>query len=194
MYTRILFYCILVLSLLTNLVSCRSTLIKGFTDPDYHAFKIHKLLVDAPNALFDDAFTNKTKNIDVVYAATDTIFLPTRSYTSEEKASIIKQNGFDAYLYIDITSNDKSSRVVAYQTKSTANAYSTGYGSAYASGTSTTLPVTSHKRRTTAKATLYEVKTGRVVWVADLDTKDSGSLYMSNRVLFIVWLKKYYLS
>ena len=89
-------------------------MIKGFTDPDYHAFKIHKLLVDAPNALFDDAFTNKTKNINVVYAATDTIFLPTRSYTSEEKASIIKQNGFDAYLYIDITSNDKSSRVVAY--------------------------------------------------------------------------------
>ena len=169
---------------------CISTTVKDFTDPDYRTFTSHSLLLDAPHQLFDEAFKSKLGDIDVKYSSTDSFFLPTREYTAEQKASLIQNSGFDTYLFIDIKGEEQSNRVVAYQTRSSSSAYNTGYGGAYASGSSTTVPITSHKRKTGAKATLYDVKTGRIIWVADLDTSARGSLYMSNSGTVYSMVKK----
>lgn len=181
----------LVLTLLLIMTTgCISTSVKDFTDPDYITFTSKKLLLDATNPLFDEAFKNKLKNIDIEYLSTNSLFLPTRKYTSEDKVKIIKEKGFDSYLVINIESDDSSSRVVAYQTSSTANAYSSGYGNAYATGSSSTVPITSHRRQTGATAKLYDVKTGRMAWTADINTSASGALYMSNSGTVYSMVKK----
>ena len=177
-------------SLLIMTTGCISTSVKDFTDPDYIAFTSKKILIDATNPLFDEAFKNKLKNIDVEYLSTNSLFLPTRQYTSEGKVKIIKENDFDSYLVINIESDDSSRRVVAYQSTSTVNAYSTGYGNAYATGSSSTVPITSHKRHTGATAKLYDVKNGRMVWTADINTSASGALYMSNSDTVYSMVKK----
>lgn len=162
------------------LTSCISTQVRDFTDPDYINYTAKKLLIDAPSPFFEESFSYKLKDIDVQYAPTTNLFLPTRTYTAEEKVEIIRRNGFDSLLIISISGDNQSSDVVGYNTNSYANAYSTGYGNAYASGASTTVPIVSNNRNTQAQAKLYDTKNGRIIWVGNLNTKASGSLYMSN--------------
>lgn len=162
------------------LTACISTHVRDFTDPDYVSYQSRKILIESPSHLFDESFSNELKGVDVLYASSNTIFIPTRSYTAKDKLKIMKEKGFDSLLSINISGDQQSSNVVGYNTNSYANAYSYGYGSAYASGTSTTVPIVAHNRNSKAQAKLYEVKTGRVVWVGNLETTASGSLYMSN--------------
>jgi len=175
-------FILLVLTL--SLSACISTQVRDFTDPDYISFSSNKLLVESPNHLFEKSFSDELKNINIIYAPSSQLFMPTRSYTANEKLEIMKKHSFDSLLTISISGDNQSSNVVGYNTNSyaSANAYSTGYGNAYAtgSGTSTTVPIVAHKRNTQAQAKLYDIKTGRVIWVGNLDTSASGSLYMSN--------------
>lgn len=162
------------------LTGCVSTNVRDFTDPDYMGFQSKKLLIESPSHLIEESFSNELKNIDVVYYLSSSIFIPTRTYTTKDKLKIMKDKGFDSLLTINISGDHQSSNVVGYNTNSYASAYSTGYGNAYASGTSTTIPIVAHNRNSKAQAKLYEVKTGRVIWVGNLDTSAQGSLYMSN--------------
>lgn len=169
-----------ILALFTmSLTACISTHVRDFTDPDYISFQSKKILIETPSHLFEESFSNELKNIDVIYASSSSIFIPTRTYTAKDKLKIMEDKGFDSLLTINISDNHQSSKVVGYNTSSYANAYSTGYGSAYASGTSTSIPIVSHNRNSKAIAKLYEVKTGRIIWVGNLDTSASGALYMS---------------
>ncbi len=171
-----------------SLSACVSTNVRDFTDPDYTNYTSVKLLVEAPGYLFDDSFSNELKDINVIYASANDLFMPTRTYTAAEKLKIMRAKGFDSLLTIGITSDNQSKNVVGYSTNSytnaNASAYSTGYGSAYATGSSstnaTTIPIVSHRRNTHAQAKLYDIKSGRVIWVGDIDTSADGSLYMSN--------------
>ena len=90
------------------------------------------------------------------------------------------KNGFDSILTIDIKGGKRSSNVVGYNSFSTANAYSTGYGNAYGSGTSTSIPIVAHNRNTQAQAKLYDLKEGRVIWVGNLKTAARGAFFMSD--------------
>ena len=171
---------VLVVLISALLSACITTQVKGFTDPDYHAYQIRRVIVDSPHPLFDEAFANKSKQVAAVFESAREIFVPTRTYSAEDQVTIIRQRGYDTYLSIEITGDDQESRIVAFQSHSTASAYSNGYGSAYGQSSTTTVPVTAHNRQTTAKATLYEVKTGRVVCIGNIQTKAGGALYMSD--------------
>ena len=164
------------------LASCISTNVRDFTDPEYQTFTASKLLVVTPNQEFDDIFlkTLRNKNINISANRMGDVFLPTRKYDTEEMVKIVQRKGYDATIIITIAGDQSSSQVVSYMTNSSANAYSTGYGSAYATGSGTTVPITAHRRNTTSQAVLYDPVTQRKIWVADLSTKAKGSLYMQN--------------
>ncbi len=173
----------IIVSLFTlTLSSCISTNVRDFTDPEYQTFAAKKLLVATPNQEFDDIFiqTLRNKNVNITASSMSSVFLPTRKYSTEDMAKIVQKNGYDSTIIISIAGDQSSSQVVSYMTNSSAQAYSTGYGSAYATGSSTTVPITAHKRNTTSKAELYDPLKQRKIWVADLTTKASGSLYVQN--------------
>ncbi len=176
---------LIILSILTVFLSaCISTQVRDFTDPDYIEFSASKLLIEAPNHLFAESFAQELEDINVIHSPSSKLFMPTRTYTAKQKLEIMRKEGYDSLLTISISGDDQSRNVVGYNTNSyaSANAYNTGHGNAYAygSGTSTTTTIVSHKRSTQAQAKLYDIKTGRTIWVGDLDTAASGSLYMSN--------------
>ncbi|WP_286716088.1 hypothetical protein [Thalassolituus sp. UBA2009] len=162
------------------LASCITTKVRDFTDPDYTNYAVKKILIDAPTLFFYESFSSNLQNIDVQHATIESLFLPTRTYTESEKIEIIRNNGFDSLLAIEVANEDQSSTIIGYNTNSYANAYSTGYNSTYASGSSTTTPIVSHNRSTQAQAKLYDLKTGRIIWIGNLNTKASGALYMSS--------------
>jgi len=164
------------------LSGCISTHVRDFTDPEYTSFSSHKLLVITPNQKFDDIFIGmlKDENIDVVAHKYSDIFLRTRKYTNDEMANIVRLNGYDSLIYIVISGDRSNNQVVSYMTTSSAQAYSSGYNSAYATGNSTTIPITAHTRNTNSTAELYDPLTHRKIWVADLETEASGSLYVQN--------------
>ena len=171
-----------IITFLFILTACISTQVRDFTDPEYKTFTAKTLLVITPSQEFDDIFLNviHDKNINVSAKRFSDVFLPTRKYSTEEMTKIIKNKGYDAVIIITLAGEESSSQVVAYMTNSSAQAYSTGYNTAYASGSGLTIPLTAHKRSTTSKAELYDPINKRKIWVADLSTKASGSLYVQN--------------
>jgi len=167
---------------LLTLTACISTQVRDFTDPEYQTFTAKTLLVVTPSQEFDDIFlsTLNDKNINISAKRFSDVFLPTRKYSTEEMTKIIKSRGYDAVIIITLAGEESSSQVVAYMTNSSAQAYSTGPNTAYASGSGITIPLTAHKRSTTSKAELYDPINKRKIWVANLNTKASGSLYVQN--------------
>ena len=172
-------------TLALSITSCRTTQIKAFTDPDYTNFTIRKFVIEADSEGAKQVIKDRLSSLDVEYTFANELFLPTRQYTKDDIANIILKQGYDSYLYIGIGKTAYSSNVTSYQTNTqttytqNTNPYTPNYGGINATGTSTTTPMTSHKSRTKAEAKLYDVRTGRVIWVANLDSEAGGKLYMN---------------
>jgi hypothetical protein len=161
---------------------CITTEVRDFTDPNYNAYNVNKILLITPNPTFDDIFINELRSQQLVtnVVTSSQVFLPTRSYSPQEMTDIIAKNNIDAILHIVINNESSSSQVVGYMTNSSAQAYSTGYGTASATGYSTTTPTIIRKRNTSSKAELFDPRTSQKIWVASLETSASGAIYVQN--------------
>lgn len=164
------------IAMILFLSACVSTRVKDFTDPDYISFISKRLVIESPSQTFTDYFADALRRIDVEYISSDKLFLPTRSYTKDERLKTMEKKGFDSVLLVDFSGGSRSSSVVAYNTST--RIYGGGYGNTYAS--SSTIPISTHRRNSQARAKLYNIKTGRIIWVGNLHTSASGALYMSN--------------
>jgi hypothetical protein len=164
------------------LTGCISTDVRDFTDPEYNSYKVKKMLLVTPNPTFDDIFISelRSKNINTEVVTSSQIFLPTRSYSKNDMSSLIASNKFDAILYIVVNGESSNSQVVSYLTNSSAQVYSTGYGSASATGTSTTTPIMAFSRDTSSKAELFDPINSQKIWVANLQTSAQGAIYVQS--------------
>ena len=162
---------------------CVTTEVNDFTDPEYITFTSKKFLVITPNTAFDNILlrTLKSKNIDAEAHVFSDLFLRTRQYSKDKITEVIKANGYDSIISITIAGDDESSKVISYFTSSSAQAYSASYNSAYATGYSTTIPITAYNKNTTAIAELLDPILDRKIWIADIETKASGSAYMHDK-------------
>ena len=173
-----------VLSALLTLVvlnGCISTKVKDFTDPDYRTHVVKDILIVTPSDEFDEILIEsfEDEGINAKVTRYGNVFLPTRRYGGEEIRNTLLEKGFDSIIYIQIAGEDSGSNIVGFMTNSNAQAYSSGYGY-NVSGSSYSMPIVSHRRDTTSKAQLFDVKNQRTVWVADLHTKAKGGFYVQD--------------
>jgi hypothetical protein len=164
------------------LTGCISTDVRDFTDPEYNSYKVNKMLLVTPSPTFDDIFINELRSnkLTTEVVTSSQLFLPTRTYSKEDMRTLIAKNQFDAILYVVVSGESSNSQVVSYLTNSSAQAYSTGYGSATATGTSTTTPIMAFTRDTSSKAELFDPVNSRKIWVANLQTSARGAVYVQS--------------
>ena len=156
------------LALLIPLLSgCISSSVKGFTDPDHVNFKPKKILMLMSDRLGEAYKRNVMQLTNAEAISRNDLFLPTRTYSEEKKAEIIVENNIDAILSLDMTGDRASNNVTSYQTYSNTT------------GTSTTVPVTTARRNSSAKVKLYKAGRG-VAWVGTISTTARGSLYTNS--------------
>ena len=143
--------------------------------------QIKNAVVRAPNAGF--AFgelleTSMVENLTKrgVHAESFlSLFPPTREWTNEEVAKELMREGFDSIMYINLVGSDTNSQTVGFINNGTASAY--GNTASY-SGSSTA--ITAISRYTSTRVKVYDIVTGRVIWVADSSTKAGGLLYVGD--------------
>lgn len=171
----------LILIVLFGVVSCLETTVKGYTDLDFQRYKINKIMVRAPNAsynfgeLLEQSMVDELGKSGVPASSFMATFPPTRKWTNEQIARKLIKYGFDAIMYINLTNVDSSVQTLGYTTTGTANVY--GNTAYYSSRTTASKrPV----RYTSTRVDIYEVRTGKVIWRADVDTTAGGLLFQGD--------------
>lgn len=166
---------------LSSLSGCISTNVKGYTDQDYQGYKIRKAVVRAPDtdfqfgALLENSIVDELGDAGVKAGSFLKLFPPTRQWTNEQVAQILRQQGYDTIMTVSLTGSNTSSDTIGYINTGTASVYG---NTAYYNGNSTA--ITTFHRHTTSHIKVYNVATGRVVWIGDARTSAGGLLYMGD--------------
>ena len=166
----------LLMILITLLITgCVTTNVKGYTDREYNGYKIKKAVVRAPNAgfafgeLLEGSLVEELNNAGVPAKSFLEMFPPTREWSNEQVAKELMEKGYDAILHVNLTGSDANEQTIGYINHGTASVYG---NSASFSGSSTAMTMVS--RYTATHIKLYDVATGRVIWVGDANTKAGG--------------------
>jgi regulator of sigma D len=172
----------------------RSTNTESFTDPDYKDFRPKKVVVmvlDASNetrSVIEDRLIDKLADYGVVAIKERALFPPTRVWTPEARAAILKANSVDSSLIVAAGSSSASIMNVGTQTYATTNVSGTVnttgnqsnvYGTATTNATSYNL--TAAHSVADFSAVLVDVSNGRTAWYADITTKAHGMAFVSGK-------------
>ncbi|AUM12473.1 hypothetical protein [Ketobacter alkanivorans] len=179
---------ILLGALVVTLLACRSTSIKHYTDADYKTYQIHKFLVESNSDKFEEMLSHKIKQTNAELVERYSIMPPTRSYSPEQIQTIIATNNIDSVLVVQIGEMKKETQVVGTNTQTQHsfyyspppnNPYLVSPTSSTITGTSnsTTTTIIASRSASNATATLYDVKTGRIIWTGEIATKAQGTIY-----------------
>jgi len=169
-------------SILLFISGCIITKVKGYTDLDYQNYRIAKIMVRAPNVnfafgeLIEKSLIKEMKRKGVEAKSFLITFPPTRKWTNEQISKQLIHKGFDSIMYINLATSNSSSQVVGYINTGNAYAYS---NTAYFGGT--TVAIRAFRRNTTARVTVYDIKSANVMWVGDALTKAQGSAFMQDK-------------
>jgi hypothetical protein len=175
---RLLF---LLLFATVSLGGCVTTQVKGYTDRDYNHYKVERVVVRAPNTdfafaeLLEQSMVRELINNGVRAASFLDMFPPTRQWTNDEVNLELRQQRINTIMYINLGSSESHSQTIGYINSGTASVY--GNTATY-SGHSTA--VTTFHRYTSTRVKIYEVASGRTVWVGDSTTRAGGLLYMDD--------------
>jgi hypothetical protein len=180
------------LMLAQSALAFRSTNVESFTDPDYKDFRPHKVLIIVINAA-NDARTSieariveKLTEYGVAGVKERELFPPTREWTPDSRAAILKSNGIDSSLIVAVGESSASIRNVGTQTFATTNingtvdnTSGTVRGTAHTNATSYNMIAASSKAD--FSAALIDVSNGRTAWYADITTKAQGTLFVGGK-------------
>jgi len=181
----------------------RSTNTESFTDPDYKDFHPKKVLVMVRNASNDARSQIEARMIDklagfgVAGVKERDLLPPTREWTPEARAEILKKNGIDSSLIVAVGESSASIRKIGTQTfantnvNGTLNATSTRTGPntvstngtvrGTASTNATSYDLIAANSKADFSAVLIDVSNGRIAWSADITTKAAGTLFVSEK-------------
>lgn len=169
-------------AILLIISGCIITKVKGYTDLDYQNFRIAKIMVRAPNVnfsfgeLLEKSLIKEMKRKNIEAKSFLITFPPTRKWTNEQISKQLINKGFDSIMYINLATSDSSSQVVGYISTGNAYAYSNT-----ASFSGTTVAIRAFMRNTTARVTVYDIKSANVMWVGDSLTEAQGSVFMEDK-------------
>ncbi len=186
-----------------NAFAFRSTKAESFTDPDYKNFRPAKVVVVVLNAsndtrrIIEDRLIDQLAAFGVEAIKERDLFPPTREWTAEGRAEVLAANGIDSALMVAAGASSSSVRTVGRQTfgstnlSGTMNSTSTvtspttvstrGTFQGTANSNSTSYDVVAAKSKADFSAVLMDVKTSRTAWYADVTTKASGTLFVSDK-------------
>lgn len=200
-YRFVMLLCSLMLA--QSAFAFRSTKTESFTDPDYQSFRPKKVVVlvrNAPNdtrSEIEERIIAKLSEFGVVGIKERALFPPTREWTPEARAEILKKNEVDSSLIVAVGANSASIRRIGTQTfanttvNGTLDATSTRTGpntvstngtirdTASTSATSYDMVVAHSKAD--FSAVLIDTTNGRTAWYADITTKASGTLFVNEK-------------
>lgn len=162
-------------------MGCIETTVKGYTDRTYSGYHIRKVIVRAPNAgfvlgeLIENKMVDQFKKTKIIAESFTKRFSPTREWTNDEVAQELMMDGFDSIMYVVLTGSESSTQTIGYINNGQASAYGNT-----ASYNGFSVPISATRRYTATRANLYDVKTAKVIWVGDTNTKAGGLAFMSD--------------
>ena len=169
--------------ILATALGCITTNIKGYTDRDYNGYKIRKAVIRAPNAgfafgeLLENSMIKELKNKGVHAESFLRRFPPTRDWTNEEVAKELIKDGYDTIIYVNLIGSDTTAKTIGY--------IKTGTGSVYGSTGSysgSSIAMSAISRYTSTQVRVYNIATGKIIWVGDSSTKSGGLLYIGDEM------------
>lgn len=181
----------------------RSTDTESFTDPDYKNFKPRKILVmvvNAPNdsrKIIEERLIDQLRRYGVEAVKERDLFPPTRDWTPDARATILKDNAIDATLLVAAGANSSSIMKIGTQTFGSTNVNGSfnatsrmsAPGTVSTSGTYHGAASTNATSYNLVKATsnadfsavLFDASNARTAWYADITTKASGTLFVGGK-------------
>ena len=174
------------------LVSCASTKMTSFKDPDYQNAKFKKILIVANTNDLQDRQKIESKMVEAftengVFALESyKLFPPTRELTDEEKVDLLLKNNIDAFISISVGESGVN-EVYIPQTSSTTktegdvNVY--GNTARYKAKSTTTYQggYTLNKPWAKFETKLYDVANGQMAWISSSFTK--GNAYANRNTV-----------
>ena len=173
-------------------ISCASTRMTSFKDPDYQKANFKRILIVANTNDLGDRKRLESKMVDAfsevgVFALESyKLFPPTRELTNEVKVDLLLKNNIDAFISISIGESGVS-EVYVPQTSSTTktegdvNVY--GNSANYRQKSTTTYEggYTLNKPWAEFDTKLYDVSNGKTAWIASSFT--GGNAYANNNTV-----------
>ena len=186
-----------------SVLAFRSTNTESFTDPDYKGFRPKKVVVIVVNAANDtrtaieERLIERLADYGVKGFKERDLFPPTREWTPDARATILKENEIDSSLIVAVGASSASIRNIGTQTFSTTNVSGTINATSTRSGANTvntngTVRGTANTNATSYNivaassvadfsAVLLDVSNARTAWYADITTKAQGTLFVGGK-------------
>ncbi|MBN3033199.1 MAG: hypothetical protein JW873_03810 [Candidatus Saganbacteria bacterium] len=159
---------------------CADTNVTSFRDPDFKDTVYKKLLIVVP---FSDLDLKKTaeESLQKAFQAKEIEVLigfqtipPTRDFSYEELSKILKTNGIDGVLILAVSDYWKDQAYVPETSTSRGSAYIIGNSIQYNSTTNKSGGYYISKPRIKFECRLFDVKTGKVAWMATSMTRGNA--------------------
>lgn len=174
------------------IVSCASTKMTSFKDPDYQKAEFKRILIVANTNDLEDRQKLESKmveelsNIGVFALESFRLFPPTRELTDEEKVNLLLKNDIDAFISISVGESGVDEVYVPQtssttKTKGEVNVY--GNTARYKEKSTTTYQggYTLNKPWAEFETKLYDVSNGQVAWISSSFTK--GNAYANRNTV-----------
>ena len=169
-----MFRSLLILSCLFT-VSCATTNMKTYIDPEHIGKQYSKIIVDVPNATFEfkglviGKVCSGLQSKGVECVAKDDFLPPTREYSDEVLFELVEKNNIQGWLVISIGSGGKNSQYIGNQTFGSATAYgNTAYGN------TNSIAMYSINRNQSYTITMYDMSSKQKAFIMEASTSAQG--------------------
>lgn len=180
-------------------ISCASTKMTSFKDPDYQKAEFKRILIVANTNDLEDRQKLESKmveefsNIGVFALESFRLFPPTRELTDEEKVNLLLKNDIDAFISISVGESGVDEVYIPQtssttKTKGEVNVY--GNTARYKEKSTTTYQggYTLNKPWAEFETKLYDVSNGQMAWISSSFTK--GNAYANRNTLINSYCRK----
>ena len=174
-----------ILLLASSSHSFRNTESESYTDPDFLGYKPERVLLLCEN-ISQEARKAAEKRLikalgkaGVVATRYYDLFPPTRKWGEDARIKRMEEESIDSILVVTGGASSASVIPIATQSLSSGSVYVYGNSASY-SGSATSYNVAVPKSRAEFSAVLF-TRDARVAWYADIVSKASGKLFVSDR-------------
>jgi len=181
------------------LLSCASTRITSFKDPDYQQADFKRILVIANTSdlekrkKLESKMVEEFNEIGVFALESYNLFPPTRELSDQDKIKLLNQNEIDSFISISVGEsgiNKVTVPVTSSTTKTEGNVSVYGNTANYEEKSTTTYQGgrTYSKPWADYETSLYDVSNGRMAWIASSHT--SGNAYANFNTVINSYISK----
>lgn len=156
----------------------RHTDIEGHTDPHYAGYQFSTVVLQMPNLtlsyrnMLEERLAKKLRKMDIRLLTHNDLFPPTRTWTEEDIREVYESNGVDAGIIITL-GNHSSSRTPGMVMYDATTINGMTFGSA--------TQVSFTRDQATFAIALVDAKTQDTVWMGELETRGSGTLFTGGK-------------